>query len=135
MTPTFRGRLREPDACFARWVPVWHFVGPGRHGVDFLMLGPGAERLSAIEIKGTLCPGRWPRLRQAELTQLDAAWLDKLDNPAMKEWGMQADDVYAAVAAVNFHELAYKVALTAGYVRWHPVVGVAQLDELEWLAE
>src|SRR5207248_8099951 len=28
------------------WTPVWHFLGPGRHGVDLLLLGPGGERLS-----------------------------------------------------------------------------------------
>lgn len=35
------------------WTPVWHFAGPGRHGVDLLVLGPGEERLFAVEVKGT----------------------------------------------------------------------------------
>lgn len=115
------------------WVPVWHFVGPGRHGVDLLMLGPGAERMFAVEVKGTLRPRRWPRLRRAEIAQMDAAWLEKVDNPAMQEWGVRGDDVYGAVVIVNFHELAYKVVLTREFERWRPVVDVAQLDELDWV--
>src|SRR5207244_3749310 len=76
------------------WTPVWHFVGPGRHGVDLLMLGPSAERLFAVEVKGTLRPRQWPRLRRAELTQMAVEWLDKADNPAMSEWGVASEDVY-----------------------------------------
>jgi hypothetical protein len=115
------------------WIPVWHFVGPGRHGADLLMLGPGAERLFAVEVKGTLRPRRWPRLRRAELTQMYAPWLDKLENPAMQEWGVQSADVYGAVAAVNFHEDAYKLVLTPDFERCHPIQEVGQLDALEWL--
>jgi hypothetical protein len=55
------------------WIPVWHLIGPGRHGTDLLMLGPGAERLFAIEVKGTIRPRHWPRLRRAELVQMDLA--------------------------------------------------------------
>jgi hypothetical protein len=120
------------------WSPVWDFVGPGRHGVDLLMLGPGAERLFAIEVKGTLRPRRWPHLRKVELAQMDVAWLDKVDNPAMQEWDVQAEGVYGAVAVVNFHDLAYKLVLTADFERWHPILDTAeldQLDQLDWLDE
>jgi hypothetical protein len=34
----------------AGWTPVWHFVGPGCHGVDLLLLGPGQKRLFAVEV-------------------------------------------------------------------------------------
>lgn len=97
----------------------------GHHGVDLLMLGPGAERIFAVEVKGTLRPRRWPRLRRAEIAQIDVAWLEKVDNPAMQEWGVRGDDVYRAVVGVNLHELAYKVVLTRECERWHPVVDVA----------
>lgn len=115
------------------WTPVWHFVGPGRHGVDLLMLGPGAERVFAIEVKGTLRRLRWPRLRSADLMQMDVAWLDRTDNPAMGEWEIEGADVYGAVVVVNFDALAYKVVLTRDLVHWVPVIDEMDLDALEWL--
>lgn len=115
------------------WTPVWHFVGPGRHGVDLLMLGPNAERLFAIEIKGTLRPRRWPRLRRGELTQMDVAWLDKSDNPGMSDWDVTSEDVYGGLALVNFAELRYKLALTSDFATWHPIEQEEQLEALDWL--
>jgi hypothetical protein len=32
-------------------------------------------------------------MRRGELAQMDIAWLDKVDNPAMSEWGVTSDDV------------------------------------------
>jgi hypothetical protein len=115
------------------WTPVWHFVGPGRHGVDLLMLGPSAERLFAVEVKGTLRPRHWPRLRRTELTQMAVEWLDKTDNPAMSEWSVASDDVYGAIALVTFHDLLYKVALTNDFITWRPIDSLEQLEELDWL--
>ena len=112
------------------WSPVWHFTGPGRHGVDLLLLGPGAERLVAVEVKATLRPRHWPRVpRHADIS----AWLDRPDNPGMAEWGFGSEDVFGAVALVNFHELGYKVALTGDFTSWLPVLGREQLDDLDWL--
>ncbi len=116
-----------------RWTPVWHFVGPGYHGVDLLLLGPGAERLVAIEVKGTLRPRRWPRLRRGELAQMGAGWLDKSDNPAMHEFGLTSAEVYGAVVLVNFHDLLFKAALTRDFSNWRPVDRLDQLEELDWL--
>jgi hypothetical protein len=115
------------------WTPVWHFAGPGRHGVDLLFLGPGEERLFAVEVKGTLRPHRWPRMRRGELTQMDLAWLDKADNPAMSEWGVTSDDVYGAIALINFAELRFKMALTRDFATWHPIEHLEQLKTLDWL--
>jgi hypothetical protein len=115
------------------WTPVWHFIGPGRHGVDLLMLGPDVERLFALEVKGTLRTGHWPRLRRGELTQMDVGWLDKSDNPAMSEWGVSSEDVCGGLALVNFADLRYKVALTGDFAAWHAVEQVAQLRTLAWL--
>jgi hypothetical protein len=50
------------------WVPLWHFSGPGGHGVDLVFLAPG-DLVFAVEVKGTLwrdelraCRGAsWPR--------------------------------------------------------------------------
>lgn len=52
------------------WTPVWHFEGSGRHGVDLLLLDPPGKRLFAVEVKGTLRPRRWPRIRQTEVAQM-----------------------------------------------------------------
>jgi hypothetical protein len=111
------------------WSPVWHFEGPGRHGVDLLLLGPGAERLFAVEVKATLRPRYWPRVPR----HLDMpVWLDKADNPGMKDWEITSEDVYGAVVLVNFHDWAFKVALTADFEDWLPVTDPRQLDDLEW---
>jgi hypothetical protein len=115
------------------WTPIWHFVGPGRHGVDLLMLGPNVERLFAFEVRGTLRPRRWPRLRRGELTQMDVGWLDKADNPAMSEWGITSEDVYGGLALINFAELRYKVALTSDFVTWQPIERLDQLRDVHWL--
>ena len=115
------------------WTPVWHFAGPGRHGVDLLFVGPGEERLFAIEVKGTLRPNHWPRMRRGELTQMDLAWLDKADNPAMSDWGVTSDDVYGAIALINFAELRFKIALTRDFATWHPIEQLEQLETLDWL--
>lgn len=115
------------------WTPIWHFTGPGRHGVDLLLLGPGTERLFAVEVKGTLRAGRWPRLTHGDLTQMAVEWLDKADNPAMSEWGVASEDVYGGIVLVNFHDLAYKVALTSDFANWSPVEQIKQLEQLDWL--
>ena len=115
------------------WTPVWHFAGPGRHGVDLLFLGPGEERLLAVEVKGTLRPHHWPRMRRGELTQMDLAWLDKADTPAMSEWGVTSDDVYGAIALINFGDLRFKIALTRDFATWHAIEHFEQLKTLDWL--
>jgi hypothetical protein len=115
------------------WTPVWHFLGPGRHGLDLLLLGPGEERLFAVEVKGTLRPRRWPQLRRGEMRQMDLDWIDKSDNPAMTEWGVTSDDVYGGIVLVNFAELVYKVALTSDFTTWRPIDRLEQLETLDWL--
>jgi hypothetical protein len=112
---------------------VWHFVGPGRHGVDLLMLCPTTERLVAIEVKGTLRPNLWPRFRQGELRQMSLDWLDKADNPGMAEWGLGGADVYGAAALVNLAEMAYKVGFTSDFAELRPVTDRDQLEDLAWL--
>lgn len=62
------------------WRVLWHFVGPGRHGIDLLFLAPG-DVVVAVKVKGTLVGGRVPGLSRRELAQMSAAWIDKADNP------------------------------------------------------
>lgn len=65
------------------YAPLAHHPGPGRHGVDLLMLHLTSEMVFAIEVKGTLRRGFVPRLTRGDLAQMSNAWLDKPDNPAM----------------------------------------------------
>ena len=115
------------------WTPIWHFEGPGGHGVDLLFLDSALARLVAVEVKGTLRQGVWPRLRRAELTQMDVSWLDKLANPAMKQWGLSSADVYGAVAIANLADLRYRLAVSSDLASWSPITELTQLDDLSWL--
>jgi hypothetical protein len=47
------------------WRVLWHFTGPGRHGVDLLFLTSG-DKVAAVEVKGTLIARRIPRLSRHE---------------------------------------------------------------------
>jgi hypothetical protein len=115
-----------------RWNPVWDLPGSGLHGVDLLFLDPHEQHLFAVEVKATLRPGHWPRFRSEELRQMSAAWLDKPDNPGMVDWTVGSEDVYGAVALVNFHESAFKAAMTADLESWLSVRDSRQLDDLDW---
>jgi hypothetical protein len=109
------------------WTPVWHFAGPGRHGVDLLFLGPGEERLFAVEVKGTLRPHHWPRMRRGELTQMDLAWLDKADNPAMGEWAVTSDDVYGAYCPDQLRRAQVQGRADPHVATWHAIEHLDQL--------
>jgi hypothetical protein len=112
---------------------IWHFAGPGRHGVDLLFLAPEGDRVLAVEVKGTLRAGRWPRISQRKAAQMSAAWVDKADNPGMANWDLESDDVYAAIVAVNFADMAYRVAMTSNFAKFQPVLSIEQLNGLDWL--
>ena len=92
--------------------PVWHFTGPGRHGVDLLMASPTLDHVLAIEVKGSLRAGSVPRLSRRAVTQMSAAWVDKRDNPGMAEWELQSADVYGAVIAVSFAEMVVRAIVS-----------------------
>jgi len=100
--------------------------------VDLVFLAPG-EVIVAIEVKGTLVPGRVPTLSFRKLAQMSAAWVDKSDNPGMVELGMESSDIYGGVAAVNFPDLTWRIALTADFKRLRPVTNRAQLEDVTWL--
>ena len=114
------------------WQILWHFASSGRHGVDLVLLGPN-DCVVVVEVKGTLVPGRVPRLSRRELVQMSAEWVDKTDNPGMAELGLTSEDVYGGVIVVNFADLTWRGALTADFVEMHPVRDVEQLCDLSWL--
>ena len=62
------------------WRVLWHFAGPGPHGIDLAFLSPD-QKVVVIDVKGTVVPGRIPRLSRRELAQMSTGWIDKADNP------------------------------------------------------
>jgi hypothetical protein len=114
------------------WSMLWHFEGPGRHGVDIVALSPD-DRVVAFEVKGTLVPGRIPRLSRREVEQMSAAWIDKDDNPGMAELDLASTDLYGGVIVLNFADQLWRSALTADFERFHPVCSLNQISDLSWL--
>lgn len=117
------------------FVPIAHHPGPGRHGVDLLMLHLATDMLFAIEVKGTLKPRRLPRLTRGEIDQMSAAWLDKLDNPAMSGAGLHGEDVFAAVAVVNFADMTIRIVVSADGADFQPIARLDRLSNPAWLRE
>lgn len=116
------------------WHLLWHFEGPGRHGVDLVMLSPG-DLVIAIEVKGTLVPGRILRLSRRELDQMSAGWVDKADNGGMAELEMKSEDVFGAVVVVNFADLTWRVSVTSDFITLVPVSGLEALMDMSWLRD
>jgi hypothetical protein len=114
------------------WHVLWHFTGPGRHGVDLVFLAPG-DKVVAVEVKGTLVPSRMPRLSRRDVTQMSAAWVDRADNPGMAELGLESADVYGGVVVINFADLSWRMSLTPEFSTLIPVTEMDQLTDLGWL--
>ena len=114
------------------WRVLWHFTGPGRHGVDLTFLAPD-DKIVAVEVKGTLVAGRIPRLSRREVTQMSATWVDKADNPGMAERGLQSADIYGAVVGINFADMTWRIALTRDFSELSAVIQVEQLTRLGWI--
>jgi hypothetical protein len=112
---------------------LWHFANVGQHGIDLLALDPVGDLVVALEVKGTLRSGVVPRLSRRALLQMSAAWIDKADNPGMANWNLQSEDVYGGVVAVNFADMAFRVALTNDFDVLHPIRTLDQLSDLSWL--
>jgi hypothetical protein len=114
------------------WRVLWHFTGPGRHGVDLVFLAPG-DKIVAVEVKGTLVTGRVPRLSHRDMAQMSAAWVDKADNPGMAELGLDSADVYGGIVVINFADLTWRVGLTPDFAALIPVTGIQQLTDPSWI--
>jgi hypothetical protein len=114
------------------WRALWHFPGPGRHGIDLALVTPD-DKIVAVEVKGTLVARKIPRLSQRELTQMSAAWVDGADNPGMAELELTSADIYGAVAVMNFTDMAWRIAMTANFSALCPVTQIEQLTNLSWI--
>lgn len=115
-----------------QWQVIWHFPGPGWHGIDLAFLTPDSKVI-AVEVKGTLVAGRIPRLSHREVTQMSAEWVDKGGNTGMTDLGLQSSDVYGALVAINFADMTWRMAMTADFCTLHPVTERHQLTGLGWL--
>ncbi len=110
----------------------WHITESGVHGVDLLFLSPD-ESVLALEVKGTLLAGAIPRLTPSRLRQMSREWLNQPDNPAMTEWALEADDLYAGVMVVDLATPAFRIALSADFATYAPVLEREQLVSLRGL--
>ena len=110
----------------------WHITDTGVHGVDLLFLTPD-EAVLALEVKGTLRVGVIPRLTPSRLRQMSREWLNQPDNPAMSEWELEADDLYAGVMVVDLATPAYRISLSSDFETYVPVTERAQLGALRAL--
>jgi hypothetical protein len=48
-------------------------------------------------------------------------------NPAMAEWSLQADNLYAGVMLVDFASPMYRLALSGNFEHYTPVTDLAEL--------
>lgn len=60
-------------------------------------------------------------------------WLNQPDNPAMSDWELEADDLYAGVMVVDLATPAYRFALSGDFEAYAPVTDGAQLAALRAL--
>jgi len=107
----------------------WQITTPGIHGVDLLFLSPD-ECVLALEVKGTLRPGTIPRFTASRLRQMSREWLNDPANPAMAEWSLQADDLYAGVMLVDLTTPLYRLALSGNFEHYTPVTDLRQVAPL-----
>jgi hypothetical protein len=54
-------------------------------------------------------------------------------NPAMVEWSLQADDLYAGVMVVDLFLDQFRIALSDDFATYVPVADVRQLCSRGWL--
>jgi hypothetical protein len=91
--------------------PVWHFHGKDSPGFDLLMLSPKADFVLAVQVTGTLQPGRVQppsRQRNAQLSSFVMADAGAAATP----WDLEGTEIYAGVFAVNFADRVIRASLT-----------------------
>ena len=89
----------------------------------------------ALEVKGTLRAGALPRLTPSKHRQMSRDWLNGPDKPAMAEWELEADDLYAGVMVVDFTSATARLALSGDFVHFVPVESLDELQRLSALEE
>jgi hypothetical protein len=62
-------------------------------------------------------------------------WLNQPGNPAMAEWELKAEDIYAGVMVVDLALAAFRAALSADHEAYAPILGGDELDGIRRLDE
>jgi hypothetical protein len=60
-------------------------------------------------------------------------WLNDPANPAMADWSLEADDLYAGVMLVDLSTPLYQLALSGDFEHYTPVTAPAELSSLRGL--
>lgn len=110
----------------------WQLTGPGRHGVDLLMLDPAGATAVAWEVKGTLRRNGFPRLSRRDVEQMSPDWLDRHDGMGMSEWGLNAADVLGGFVVLSFARMLMWVGVTSDYASITPIRAEEELLDLSW---
>lgn len=107
------------------------------HGVDLLRLDPSLSAIVAVavEVKSTIQRGRWPRLPPTARAQMTAAWLGRASNEGMREWALEADDVYSMIVQAHLGRLKWRACVAAELDAPLPIASVEQLVDFGWLIE
>ena len=74
-----------------------------------------------------------PRRTAGPLPKADQELSRRLIHPAMAEWSLQADDLYASVMLVDLASPLYRLALSSNFEHYTPVSDLAQLASLRGL--
>lgn len=69
----------------------------------------------------------------SRLRQMSRAWLNDPANPAMAEWSLQAEDLYAGIMLVDLATPRYRLALSGDFAHYTPVAALADLAFLRGL--
>jgi hypothetical protein len=104
----------------------WQLPISGTHGVDLLLLAPD-DAVLALEVKGTLRPGAIPRLTPSLRRQMSREWLNDLKNPAMADWSLEAEDLYAGVIVVDLALARFRLVVSDDFERYAPVSDLVRL--------
>lgn len=110
----------------------WQITAPGMHGVDVLFIAPDNAVL-ALEVKGTLRPGAIPRLAFSLRRQMSRDWLNDPRNPAMAEWSLEADELYAGVMIFDLALSRFRVAVSGDFEHYMPIAEREHLRSLRRL--
>lgn len=84
----------------------------------------------ALDVKGTLRPGAIPRLTPSRMRQMSRVWLNGPDNPAMADWNLEGDDLYAGVMVVDLALAVARTAVSGDFESYMPISDLAELQEL-----
>jgi len=107
----------------------WQIPTSGIHGVDLLLLAPD-DAVLALEVKGTLRPGAVPGLTQSLRRQMSREWLNDQKNPAMAEWSLEAEDLFAGVMVVDLALAQFRLVVSGDFERYTPITELEQLGSI-----